>query len=129
MEQFLISKNQTFDFNMAESSTIMGLVGAFIAIAIMLSIGIQILGNVQNGTPCSTMPGFNSTGSTSGTGPFGSAPGTGAAAGNPVSTFKYSSWALQCLSNNSSQQSAYTLLGVILIVVAAVAILFVVRLL
>jgi hypothetical protein len=108
----------------------MGLVGAFIAIAIMLSIGIQILGNVQNGTPCNSLPGFNSTGGTNGTGPFGSFP---AAAGDKhysaVTNFKYSQWSLQCLTNGTSQQSAYTLLGVILIVVAAVAILFVVRLL
>ena len=114
---------------MAESSTIMGLVGAFIAIAIMLSIGIQILGNVQSGTPCTTLPGFNSSGLTNGTGLFGSAPGTGNKAAFPASDFKYSSWSLQCLTSNNSQQSAYTLLGVILIVVAAVAILFVVRLL
>ena len=120
---------------MAESSTIMGLVGAFIAIAIMLSIGVQILGNVQTGTNCNNLPGFNSSGITNGTGLFGSAPGGGShaqgtsAANFPVLNYKYSGWALQCLSTNNSQQSAYTLLGVILIVVAAVAILFVVRLL
>ena len=112
---------------MAESSTIMVLVGAFIAIAIMLSIGIQILGNVQNGTPCTSLPGYNSSGKTDGTGPFGSYPGTSSEGG--AGNFKYSQWSLQCLTNGTSQQSAYTLLGVILIVVAAVAILFVVRLL
>ena len=112
---------------MAESSTIMGLVGAFIAIAIMLSIGVQILGNVQQGTNCNSLPGFNSTGLKSGTGPFGSFPGT--AAQGSATNFKYSGWSLQCLTQNTSQQNAYTLLGVILIVVAAVAILFVVRLL
>ena len=118
---------------MAESSTIMGLVGAFIAIAIMLSIGVQILGNVQTGTNCNTLPGFNGTGITNGTGIGGSAPGGGSHAQGfpnpPVANYKFSGWALQCLSQNSQQQSAYTLLGVILIVVAAVAILFVVRLL
>ena len=113
---------------MAESSTIMGLVGAFIAIAIMLSIGIQILGNVQTGTNCNTLPGFNSSGLTNGTGQFGSYPSSGIHAFTS-GQFKYSGWSLQCLTNNGSQQSAYTLLGVILIVVAAVAILFVVRLL
>ena len=112
---------------MAESSTIMGLVGAFIAIAIMLSIGVQILGNVQQGTNCNSLPGFNSTGLVNGTGQFGSFPG--GSHGIPVGSYKYSGWSLQCLTQNSSQQNAYTLLGVILIVVAAVAILFVVRLL
>ena len=111
---------------MAESSTIMGLVGAFIAIAIMLSIGVQILGNVQAGTNCNSLPGFNGTGVTNGNGQFGSSPN---AQNNPPNDFKFSGWSLQCLTQNSSQQSAYTLLGVILIVVAAVAILFVVRLL
>lgn len=105
-------------FNMAESSTIMGLVGAFIAIAIMLSIGVQILGNVQTGTNCNSLPGFNSTGTTVSSG--WSLTNTDG---------KYSGWALQCLNQNTSSQSAYTLLGVILIVIAAVAILFVVRLL
>ena len=117
---------------MAESSTIMGLVGAFIAIAIMLSIGVQILGNVQTGTNCTTLPGFNSSGLTNGTGIFGSFPAanTGHAhSADPATDYKYSGWSLQCLSTNNAQQSAYTLLGVILIVVAAVAILFVVRLL
>ena len=96
----------------------MGLVGAFIAIAIMLSIGVQILGNVQTGTNCNSLPGFNSTGTT-----------------NPTTwtltntNGQHSGWSLQCLNQNNSSQSAYTLLGVILIVIAAVAILFVVRLL
>ena len=86
----------------------MGLVGAFIAIAIMLSIGIQILGNVQTGTNCATLPGN---------------------AGTHQTTSNATGWALQCLTQNTNAQNAYTLLGVILIVVAAVAILFVVRLL
>lgn len=93
---------------MPESSTIMGLVGAFIAIAIMLNIGVQILGNVQTSTNCATLPGN---------------------AGTHQTTTNATGWALQCLNQNVNAQSAYTLLGVILIVVAAVAILFVVRLL
>jgi len=39
---------------MAESSSIMGLVAAFIGIAIMLGVGIQILGNVQTSTNCAS---------------------------------------------------------------------------
>ena len=102
---------------MPESSTIMGLVGAFIAIAIMLSIGVQILGNVQTSTNCQTLPG-------------GPTIPAGANAAHFVATTSNSTgWALQCVNQNTNAQSAYTLLGVILIVVAAVAILFVVRLL
>ena len=101
---------------MAESSTIMGLVAAFIAVAIMLGVGIQILGNVQTSTNCNGLPGFNSTGTV--VSPYTNDPDQ-----------KYSGWALSCINNNTSIQNAYTLLIVIMIVIAAVAILFVVRML
>lgn len=101
---------------MAESSSIMGLVAAFIGIAIMLGVGIQILGNVQTSTNCNSLPGFNST-------------GTVRATYTNIPQDKYSGWALSCVNNNTSIQNAYTLLIVIMIVIAAVAILFVVRLL
>ena len=93
---------------MAESSSIMGLVAAFIAVAIMLGVGIQILGNVQTSTNCASLPGN---------------------AGEHQTTSNATGWALSCLNNNSSIQNAYTLLIVIMIVIAAVAILFVVRML
>ena len=102
---------------MAESSTIMGLVAAFIAVAIMLGVGIQILGNVQTSTNCNSLPG-------------GTHPGTNTPAtlvnNSPTNS---TSWALSCFNNNTSIQNAYTLLIVIMIVIAAVAILFVVRML
>ena len=85
----------------------MALVGAFIGIAIMLGIGIQILGNaVQD---CTTLPDYDAARINAATNQTG--------------------WAGQCLSNNDQTQNAYTLLVIILIVVAAVAILSVVRLL
>lgn len=89
---------------MAESNNIMGLVAAFIGIAIMLGIGIQILGNTTN--DCTTLPDYNAT--------------TGAT---------QTGWAAACEDSNTQTQSAYSLLLIILIVVAAVAILFVVRML
>lgn len=92
---------------MAESSTIMALVGAFIAVAILLVIGIQILGGVQTSTNCSSLPGN---------------------AGTHQTTSNATGWALSCLNANTSIQSAYSLLIVILIIVAAAAILFVVKL-
>ena len=93
-------------------NNIMAMVGAFIGIAIMLGIGIQILGNaVQD---CSTLAGFETLNSTGGTDP-------------PLTVSV--DWALQCESNNTQTQNAYTLLVIILIVIAAVAILSVVRLL
>ena len=93
---------------MAETSTIMGLVGAFIAVAIMLGIGVQILGNVQTSTNCATLPGN---------------------AGTHQTTANATGWALTCLNNNTSIQNAYSLLLVTVIVIAAVVVLFVVRML
>jgi len=86
---------------MVESGTVIGLVAAFIGVAIMLGIGIQILGNTS----------FDCTG-------LKFSNGTANAA-----------WQSTCNNANTSTQNAYALLIVILIVVAAVAILFVVRML
>lgn len=89
---------------MDNSNSIMGLVAAFIGIAIMLGIGTQILGNTT--MDCSTLDGYNATTPASSTG-----------------------WAGTCESTNTNTQNSYALLIIILIVVAAVAILFVVRML
>ena len=87
---------------MPETSTVMALAGAFIGIAIMLGIGVQILGNTT--FDCTSLSG-NQT------------------AGN------FTGWFSTCQVANTDTQNAYQLLLVILIVVAAVAILFVVRML
>jgi NADH:ubiquinone oxidoreductase subunit 3 (subunit A) len=89
---------------MVENSSIMGIVGAFIGIAIMLGIGTMILGNTT--MDCTSLDGYNS--------------------GTPEDS---TGWAATCLHSNSATQNAYSLLIVILIVVAAVAILFVVKML
>jgi len=83
---------------MAETSTVMALAGAFIGIAIMLGIGVQILGNTT--FDCSSLAGNATAG-----------------------------WQGTCETAETDTQNAYQLLLVILIVVAAVAILFVVRML
>ena len=90
----------------------MGLVAAFIGIAIMLGVGTQILGSssLQN---CSSLPGYTSQTWSTGTGKTGNSTG----------------WALTCLNGSTSTQNAYALLIVILVVVAAVAILFVIKML
>lgn len=100
---------------MAENN-IMALVGAFIGIAIMLGIGIQILGNsVQD---CTTLPDWNATN-----------PSTAQRNAGVTLDNQQTGWAAQCVTNNDQTQNAYTLLVIILIVVAAVAILSVVRML
>ena len=160
-------------------NNIMGLVGAFIGIAIMLGIGIQILGNsVQD---CTTLQDYGTpdfvdsvtitaagasyesppTVTFSGGGGSGAA-GTAVLSGTTVGSVTVTDrgsgyetrptiaftggggsnaqanatlssaqagWAGQCETNNSQTQNAYTLLVIILIVVAAVAILSVVRML
>ena len=92
----------------------MAMVGAFIGIAIMLGIGIQILGNSVS--DCTALPDWNAT--------VPNVNQTGVTLDN-----QQTGWAAACVSNNAQSQSAYTLLIIILIVVAAVAILFVVRML
>ena len=93
---------------MEGAGSIMAMVGAFIGVAILLAIGIQILGNVQNSTPCSTLPGN---------------------AGTHQTVNNATGWALACLQNNTQTQSSYQLLGIALIVIAAVIILVIVKLL
>ena len=83
---------------------IMGLVGGFIAVAIMLGIGTLILGGAA--TDCTTITGYNTTSGATQTG-----------------------WSLQCETNNTQSQAGYGLLIVTLIVLAAVVVLSVVRML
>ena len=88
----------------------MGLVAAFIGVAIIIAIGAQILGNSVS--DCSTLPGYHSTQSV------------------VNGTYDTSTdWALQCEDINSSTQSAFALLIIVLIVIAAVIILSVVKML
>ena len=85
-------------------NNIMDFITIFIGLAILLSIGVVILGNgLQD---CDDIPGYNS--------------------GSPDSS---TGWAKTCVENKEQSQNSYDLLSVILIVVAAVAILAVVRLL
>jgi hypothetical protein len=81
----------------------MALIGAFIGIAILLGIGVQILGNSVS--DCTQLADYDSTLTTQ------------------------VGWAGQCESNNSAVQNAYALLMIVLIVIAAVVILTVVKLL
>ena len=89
---------------MPETGGLMGMIGAFIAIAIMLGIGTLILGGAT--TDCSNVSGYDSTTPASSTG-----------------------WAAQCLDNASQSQAGYGLLMISLIVIAAVVVLTVVRML
>lgn len=89
---------------MAGAESISAMVGAFIAVAILIGLGPQILGNTV--MDCSTLPGYNSTTPSASTG-----------------------WAGTCNTANTNTQSAYALLIIVLIVIAAVVILFVVKML
>lgn len=87
---------------------LMGMVGAFIAVAILLGVGTVILGNST--MDCSQLPGYT-------VGP-----------GSTLTT-NSTGWAATCLDSNEQTQSAYALLLIVLIVIAAVVILTVVRML
>lgn len=78
----------------------MSLVVAFIAVAIMLTVGVTILGNVDSGFDCSNMSGNATHG-----------------------------WQSTCLSVQDQTQQSFSLLIVMLVVIAAIAILIVVRML
>ncbi len=93
----------------------MGLVGGFIAVAIMLGIGTIILGGAA--TDCTAIQGYT-TGDNNPT-------GLQSAASDANAT----GWAAQCVSNNTQAQAGYALLIITLIVLAAVVVLTVVRLL
>ena len=86
-----------------EGNVVMTLIIAFIAVAIMLSLGVTILGNTSTGFDCADLEGGTDS------------PKTG--------------WAKACEDIQDQQQSSFNLLVVILIVIAAVAILVVVRML
>ena len=88
------------------------MVGAFIAVAIMLSVGVVILGNATNN--CTTVPGYNAT--------VPSVNQTGVTVDN-----QQTGWAAACVSNTTQTVNSYQLLGVVLIVLAAVVILVVIK--
>jgi hypothetical protein len=88
-----------------ESNNIMGLVAAFIGVAIIIGIGAQILGNSVS--DCTTFPDYD--------------------VGQPSTN--QTGWAGQCESINTQTQTAFALLVIVLIVIAAVIILSVVKML
>ena len=104
-----------------EASTITVLAGSFIGFAIMIVIGVQILGNVQTSTNCATLPG----------GPVANNPTQGGLFPTKyiATTANSTGWALSCVNTNTSIQSGYSLLVVAIIVIAAVIIMFVVKML
>ena len=88
-----------------EGNVVMTLIIAFIAVAIMLSLGVTILGNTSTGFDCD----LDGDGTVNNSGD--------------------SAWEKTCEDIQKQQQSSFNLLVVILIVIAAVAILVVVRML
>ena len=95
---------------MESSNFVMALITTFIGAAILLGVGIQVLASVQESTDCSILP------------------GGGTVSGHTTAS-NATGWSLTCFKNNTSIQNGYALLLVIMIVIAAVAILAVVRLL
>ena len=93
-----------------ETSSITTLAGAFIGFAILIVIGVQILGNVQQSTDCSLLSG-------------------GGTVSGHTTAANATGWSAQCFKTNSAIQNGYSLLTVAIIVIAAVIIMFVVKML
>ena|SRR3990167_4019141 len=106
-------------------NNIMGMIGAFIGVAIMLGIGVLILGNAVS--DCTTLPDYNATVPTNN----GTVAGTEHLSDGTIKTVAngQTGWAGQCEDNNDSTQSAWSLIVIVLIVIAAVVILAVVKML
>ena len=89
---------------MVENMSLMSLIAIFIGLAVFLSIGIMVLdGSVGD---CSNLEGYDSSNPSASTG-----------------------WAGSCEENNSSINSSWTLISIVLIIVAANVILAVVKML
>ena len=81
---------------------VMGAVTLFIGIVILISIAPLILGNTT--ANCTGVPGYNTTDPNSSTG-----------------------WAKSCLSTENTNQSSFSIIAVIPLVVAAVGVMLVMR--
>ena len=94
---------------MADTGLIVPMVITFVVVAVVLFVGVTILGSVSTGFACDRMQGANATATTN--------------------ALKYPSgtWAGQCWQIQQSAISSYALMVIILIIVAAAAILYVVR--
>lgn len=92
-------------------TNILGMVGLFIAAAIMLGIGTLILGGAV--TDCTTVSDYVAANDDDGV----------------TADHNQSGWAAQCFINANQSQAGYNLLIVVLIVIAAVIVLAVVRML
>ena len=90
------------------SSMIMAAIGVFIAMTVLLAIGMQVLGNVQPSVDCSKLPG---------------------SAGIHQTVQNASGWALNCLHTNQMIGNSMVLFETMLIVIVAIVILFVIRML
>ena len=93
-----------------EGNSIVGFVLAFIVAAIVLSVGVTILGSTSSGFDCKNLQGYDSSGS------------------NDAAKYPSNTWAGQCWSVQQQQQSSYAILVIVLVVIAAASILAVIRL-
>ena len=93
---------------MAETGMVVPLIITFVVVAIILFVGVTILGNVNSGFDCRTLTGYvNAT--------------------TDAASFPAGTWAGTCHSLGAQSQSAYSLLVISLIIIASVVILYVVR--
>ena len=94
---------------MAETGMVIPLIITFVVVAIILFVGVTILGNVNSGFDCKLLTGYDKDGS------------------NDAAKYPTGTWSGTCFQIGVQSQSAYNLLVVSLIIIAAVVILYVVR--
>ena len=110
-------------------NAIMPLVTTFIAVSIILGIGVTILAGTSTSIDCNTIP--NASGnkigdSLGGTGKYATETVGGA---TNSTALPQTGWYGTCVNISSNSQSGYALLIVTLIIIAAITILIVVRML
>ena len=94
---------------MAETGMVVPLVITFIVVAIILFIGVTILGNVNSGFDCKQLEGYDKDGTTD------------------ADKYPSGTWSGTCNQIGEQAQTSYSLLVVSLVIIAAVIILYVVR--
>lgn len=92
-----------------EEWTIVGIITTFITATILMYLGITILGATSTSFSCENVSGYDKDGS------------------NDAAKYPAGTWASVCHNTTTSSVSAYGVLVIVLIVLAAAAILTIVR--
>ena len=88
---------------------VVGMIIMFVVVAIVLSIGLTILGNTSAGFDCKDLEGYNAGGA------------------DDAAKYPDGTWAGICHANSEIVMSSYAIISISLIVIGAVVILVILR--